>query len=73
MAKVTLFDFYESIFTAPLRPPAPLHGKILSSFLDMNVPPIETVISSTVSYRGNILLYPENHSLGEWFKRGCCR
>ena len=18
-------------------------------------------------------LYPENHSLGEWFKRGCCR
>ena len=19
------------------------------------------------------LLYPENHSLGEWFKRGCCR
>ena len=18
-------------------------------------------------------LYPENHSLGEWFKKGCCR
>ena len=21
----------------------------------------------------SLLLYPENHSLGEWFKRGCCR
>ena len=20
-----------------------------------------------------VFLYPENHSLGEWFKRGCCR
>ena len=24
-------------------------------------------------FRGIFLLYPENHSLGEWFKRGCCR
>ncbi len=23
--------------------------------------------------RRSFLLYPENHSLGEWFKRGCCR
>ena len=22
---------------------------------------------------GWLSLYPENHSLGEWFKRGCCR
>ena len=20
-----------------------------------------------------VFLYTENHSLGEWFKRGCCR
>jgi hypothetical protein len=25
-------------------------------------------------FRSEVLfLYPENHSLGEWFKRGCCR
>ena len=23
--------------------------------------------------KGVLFLYPENHSLGEWFKRGCCR
>ena len=23
--------------------------------------------------RKAVFLYPENHSLGEWFKRGCCR
>ncbi len=23
--------------------------------------------------KGRCFLYPENHSLGEWFKRGCCR
>ena len=22
---------------------------------------------------GDIFLYIENHSLGEWFKKGCCR